>query len=552
MKRRSFFSILALIVIVLLSIGAGVWYGLLSQTPLNLLAGGPNSGPISAIFVPKSAPVMVSLLTNPDRLEAFRQISLSPEQRGSAKSEFNQIKKSLLANTGLNYDRDIQPWLGNEVTFAITSIDIDRSGKNGQQQGFLAILPTENPEQSQECLELFWQKQAVSGDNLVFETYKGAQIVYRQPVNQNQLSTAIVGERFVLLANHPKVLRDAINNVQVRTLSLYNTPHYQEALAKLTQGRVGWVYFNLGGGDDLDGDNLIETHPNLAVALKLTPAGVLAETALLGIAAEPVSGRLSSPVSVLRYIPGTTPLVAASTDLQQLWQQVAATIATNPTLSQLIQTPIRQLQETWKVDLPTDIFSWVTGEYAVALVPGSEQASPDWLFVTEKSDNSQAAWQQLDEKAQAQGYSRGTFTLGEQEIVAWTRLTTTPRSQKGKGLSGTVIKAEAKAVHATVNDLEVFTTSVEAMNQVLSAIKGESFLENPQFQASVAGLPTPNNGYLYIDWSLSREYLERQFPLLQFLELTAKPFFDHLDSLTITSTGGDVGWRRASIFMRLS
>jgi len=34
--------------------------------------------------------------------------------------------------------------------------------------------------------------------------------------SEETLSGAVVGDRFVLFANYPKVLRDAINNVQAR------------------------------------------------------------------------------------------------------------------------------------------------------------------------------------------------------------------------------------------------------------------------------------------------------------------------------------------------
>jgi len=46
----------------------------------------------------------------------------------------------LLANTGLDYRRDIQPWLG-EITLAVTTIDIDRDAQNGQP-GYLMALAT--------------------------------------------------------------------------------------------------------------------------------------------------------------------------------------------------------------------------------------------------------------------------------------------------------------------------------------------------------------------------------------------------------------------------
>jgi len=82
---------------------------------------------------------MVSLLVNPDRLESF--LAARPGQRRRARQELNQ-KTNLLANTGLDYQRDIQPWLGDEITLAVTTIDIDRDEQNGRQPGSLMALAT--------------------------------------------------------------------------------------------------------------------------------------------------------------------------------------------------------------------------------------------------------------------------------------------------------------------------------------------------------------------------------------------------------------------------
>ena len=64
MKRRSFFSLLAIGVLVLLLTGIGGFYWLVRESPLTLLQGGNQKTP--------EAPVMVSMLANLDRLESFR------------------------------------------------------------------------------------------------------------------------------------------------------------------------------------------------------------------------------------------------------------------------------------------------------------------------------------------------------------------------------------------------------------------------------------------------------------------------------------------------
>jgi len=83
---------------------------------------------------------MVSLLVNPDRLESFRQVGSRTTAASTPGTK--PAKTNLLANTGLDYQRDIQPWLGDEITLAVTTIDIDRDEQNGRQPGYLMALAT--------------------------------------------------------------------------------------------------------------------------------------------------------------------------------------------------------------------------------------------------------------------------------------------------------------------------------------------------------------------------------------------------------------------------
>ena len=250
MKLRWFFYILAAGATVLLSIAVAGFFWLTSQSPLNLLREGAAANPTAAMFIPRQAPAMASLLVNPDRLEAFRQLVARPVNRRQSRAELNQIKDSLLANSDLKYQRDIQPWLGDEITLAVTSLDFDHNPENAAQPGYLLVVTTKNGERAREFLQLFYSKQAAtSTEDLVFEKYKGVNLIYRRPLTSptstigrsqplpipETLTSAVVGDRFVLFANHPKVLRDAINNVQAGNLNLQDDPEYQQMLQSITE-----------------------------------------------------------------------------------------------------------------------------------------------------------------------------------------------------------------------------------------------------------------------------------------------------------------------------
>ncbi|MEG4543116.1 DUF3352 domain-containing protein [Microcoleus sp. Aus8_D4] len=560
----------------LLALSAGGFYWLSTKTPLNLLAGGPTTTPAAAVFVSKQSPVLVSMLVNPDRLEALRQIFASPEERSRSHAEFEQIKKSLLANTGLDYSRDIQPWIGDEITLAATNPDFDRDRSNGKQTGFLLAVSSQNGDRSQKFLTSYWQKQSRLEKTVQSELYKGIKIYYKEspttnpkknsfsPFNPLSLpnsalppsfataeirsSSDSVNNSFVLFANSPNVLRDAINNLEAANLNLNNSPNYQKALQQLTQGRIALGFVNLP--QPATEQNPPVSPNSLAVAVGVNRRGLLAQTALVTSRSNTASPTLSEPVKALQYIPSDSPFAVASSDLRNFWADLSSAVSANPEVSKLAARAIADLQQNWGVNLPQDIFNWVQGEYALAVVPSSSN-TPDWIFAAEKSADSQQAIDKLDEIARSKEYSIGSFTLRNQKITAWTQLTTSP-NYGNENNRKSALETEVKGVRATVGKYEIFTTSVEAMDAALKAAETGSLVANQDFQTSIEPLPPANDGYFYLDWPSSRAIWEKQIPLLRLIELSARPFFDHLRSLTVTSTGEITGIRKATIFMRLN
>lgn len=577
MKLRSFFSFLIAGVLVLLGLSAGGFYWLTTHTPLNLLAGGPTTTPAAAVFVSKQTPLLASMLVNPDRLEALRQVFASPEERSRSHAEFEQIKKSLLANTGLDYTRDIEPWIGDEITLAVIDIDFDGDSNNGKQSGFLLAVSSKNVERSQQFLDSYWRKQSRADKTVQSEIYKAVQINYKQvpiahkktsaisPFNPLSLpkatlppsfATAAIGgssdsgtnPSFVLFANSPNVIRDAINNAEAANLNLNNSPNYQKALQQLTQGRIALAFVNLPQSQTEQNPQI--SLNSLGVAVGVNRRGLLAQTALVTSRENTASPTLSEPVKALQYIPSASPLAVASTDLRNFWADLSSAVSTNAEVSKLVDRTFADIQQVWGVNLQQDIFNWVQGEYALGVLPNSSN-SADWIFAAEKSADSQKAIDKLDEIARSKEYSIGSFTLRNQKITAWTQLTTSQNRGK-KNNRKSAIETEAKGVRATVGKYEIFTTSVEAMDAALEAAETGSLVANQDFQTSIEPLPPSNDGYFYIDWPSSRAIWEKQMPLLRLIELSARPLFDHLRSLTVTSTGEITGIRKATIFMRLN
>lgn len=553
MKLRTFFTYLAAAASLLLLIGSIGFFWLASHNPLSLLRG-VQTTPAAAKLVPRQAPLMVSLLVNPDRLAAFRQVITPAGARRQSRLEWNQFRQNLLASTGLDYRSDIQPWLGDEITFAVTTADLDRDSENGRQPGYLLALTVREPEASRQFLERFWQQQALQGQDLVFEQYQGVKLIYGgssspTPTAAATVATAMIGDQFVLLGNHPKVLRSVINNLQAPALDLGADPTYQQGINRLESGRIGLAFVNLEEWLSHSAKDSLPARPGaMALSLGLDRHGLLAETAVVGsLAAAHDAPQLAPAATVLRYIPASSNLVAVGIDLAQLWTDLTARVSGSDLITPLIQQPLQDLGQRWGLDLPQEVFSWVQGEYAVAMVP-TAPTQPEWLFVAEQASSPQfeQGLQHLDAVAQAQGLGISPLTLAGQSVTTWTRL-----ASMTNATSPDLLSAQVVAGQATVDHYTVLASSLATLEQSLAG-SSESLASAKVFQQAIAPLPQPNAGYLYLDWSASRTYLERQFPLLRAIEAAGQPLFRHLRSLTLTSYDSGAPLQHSKLFIRLA
>ncbi|WP_337884039.1 DUF3352 domain-containing protein [Fischerella thermalis] len=555
MKQALFFRSLAAITMMLLFITISGCSGL-SGTNSFVGISGTTQQPGAAIFVSQQAPVIMSMLVNPDKLQAL-------EREG----ELSKLKTSLLASTSLDYKQDIQPWLGNEITLAVTTQDIDRDPSNGQQPGYLMALATKNPEKSREFVDLLFSKRAIAGANLTTEQYEGIKLIFDSPQvdpkskMQNSLAGAAVGDNFVLFANDPKVLREAINNVQAPDLNITTFSQYQQAVKQIPKGALAVAFLNLPNIAQWQGLKLPEpaTYDSEIVSVVLTNKGLLAETSLLaqGETAPPLEP-LSQPVGALQYIPTSAGLVIAgknlsslpNSNLNQVWEQIKVAISGSEKniVSGLIK-PVVDVQPDSDINLKEDIFSWVQGEYAIGLLPRSGQANPDFVFVVEKTETTPAGISRLDEIASSQGLSLNTFDIDKQKISAWTQLKATKIADPQQREKYT-IEAKVSGVRISQGNYEIFASNLETMNEIINA-KNNSLISDRQFQNSIAAIPQPNQGYVYLDWAKSRELLENQFPILKLAEILAKPIFDNLRSLTMSSYGSDTEIFKSGVFFQL-
>ncbi|MBD0334486.1 MAG: DUF3352 domain-containing protein [Cyanobacteria bacterium Co-bin13] len=587
MKVRTFFSTLTLVVVALLVVGIGGFIGLTSRSPLFLLGQGGQSLPAAAPFVPKNAPVMVSLLTRPDRLTDLWLLLAAPGDRRQTQAEIARLEKSLLAGVGLTYEEDIRPWLDSEITFAVTTADLDQDPENGDQPGYLLAMSCRDSERAKAVLELFWQKRAIAGDRLSFEQFAGSKLIYTQPqqpqTDQSQseaarsalqsVASALVGQKFVLFANDPRVLQQALTAAQSRDLNLEHDLGYRRAVASLSDNRIGLAVVNLP--PSLSWLGLATRAPAAIRAQGLgSPGGVvdraifslrphrqglLADTVLLAAAGHPFQPQqVTSELlpEAAQFLPADTALAAVGSQLDQLWQDVRSNLPHYAAAVPAWQPLWQRLQAPLANQPPEPLLDWITGDYALGLVTHSPQSTPGWVLAAQHQDNTAAAMAHFDELARQQGLSVGPLTLAGQSVSAWTRLSIaaepfpgpSPRTAAPPELAVTTAVA---GLHAQSGQHELLSNSLTSLYRAFQ-VNGNSLVTSPEWQATTEPLALPNAGYLYLDWQALRPDWLNRAPWLRLIETLGQPLFSHLQSVAVTSYGRDEQIHSGGIFFRLS
>ena len=238
--NRSFFSVLAIagVTVYLIAVAGLGW--ITTQGSINLLWGGVNHYPQSAIFLPKQTVAVVSLLTNPRKLNAWRQVNLPLTKHKTNRQKWQEWSTDLSAKIGFDYQRDIKPWLGDEITFAIVSLDYDRDAANGVQPGYILAMETRNTNLAREHLQNFYGDR----DNISVEQYKGTNIIFP---DADSMWSSVVAGNFVLFANHHQILKQAINQAQAVDLNIEHSDDYRTALNNIQQPHIAIGYVDVLG-----------------------------------------------------------------------------------------------------------------------------------------------------------------------------------------------------------------------------------------------------------------------------------------------------------------
>jgi hypothetical protein len=381
--------------------GAAYWY-------FTRQAAGPTELPAGAEVIPQDALMTISVATDPGQWQQLREFG-TPQSQAAFDQNLADWRDRLLTANGLDYEKDVQPWVGREVTVALLSPPSPPATPNlpnlpvplPQQQTTVIVLPVQNLDRAQQVLQQ--AKPPVDG-NVVERSYKGFQIKETQGAARNYSAT-LLDNKFVVLTTDPKATDRVIDTYKGAegAKALTTTAGLTQALGKIqTPQPFGKVYVNLPAaammtsataGRPVSPQNLsqIQQNQGLAATIALEPEGIRFRSISW---LKPDSQRKYEVQNRAKTMPGRLPaetiIMASGGNLKKFWQDYTQGAATNP-ISPINPEALRTgLKSTIGMDLEQEFLTWMEGEFALSLVAAPEGSSPglpfSLLFMVQASD----------------------------------------------------------------------------------------------------------------------------------------------------------------------
>ncbi|MBN3884784.1 MAG: DUF3352 domain-containing protein [Nostoc sp.] len=542
-----------------LLIGAGsAAYWLLVQRQLSssdLLVG--------ANIIPGDALFAVSLTTDPQQWQKLRGFG-TKETQAELDKNLVQLRDRFLTNNGYDFQKDIAPWVGDDVTIAILAPGTGSKAAPkpvttnedtaSDQQSMVMVLPVKNPEIAKRILA---QPKTLKQGKWVDRTYEGIAIKQSEGQAGENFSAALLDGRFLVITDSPKATERAIDAYKNKT-SLATTGGFAENFPKIANFQpFAQFYVNVPTAAKIAAASpnrplpaqvlaQLQNNQGLAGTMTLEPEGIrfkgvswLNPNSQRVLAVENKAGQMQSRV------PAETLMMLSGGNLQRLWGDYVLTSQANP-LSPIAPEKLRGgVKSLINLDLDKDLLSWMKGEFSLSLIPSTAKAgSPDdfragLVFMVQASDayggqslrnSAEASLKQLDDVMRNQyQFQVQPGKVADQPVVNWVSPYGTLTATHG-WLDGDVAFL---VVGAPIADKII----PKPNNTLASTIP---------FQQTVPTEPNPTNGQFFLDV----ERTVKNFPLPTLIP-NQQTLLDATRSIGMTSAVSDSRSNRYDIFIAL-
>ena len=372
-----------------------------------LLRGEARPPDQTARFLPADTQVYFSLnlRTGNNQLKRFRDILERFRQRPGFQVRVDDLLDDAKDETGIDLEEDVLPWLGPELAVAVVDVVGSAVAANtGGEPLVVAIFETSNSLQSASVLQ-DWISYLGEKAGLTFDTttYRGLAVSSERGDDQHY----VVMDDYMLFATDRVLLEDTMDRIKDANTagSLYASSRFQDARETLTTPRFTTLYVATGAiwrdarrqlgdtvpvevrrqiddvipewvtvsGSLLDsGAKLVASYvtPKLARETTPTPNSLAAARLLPPDTMGFISFAMEPELDALRDLLGDQKIPDLGPGFYEAFSdEFGLDVDEESSLSDILDTSLDRFEDAFGLDIERDFLSWMTGEFAFALLP---------------------------------------------------------------------------------------------------------------------------------------------------------------------------------------
>lgn len=526
--------------------GATAWWLLQRHTPISEL-------PSGADILPQNTAVSFSFSTDEGQWRRLRQFG-NDQTQASMSQRLATWRDRLLTENGINYQQDVQPWVGEEITVAFLNPDVTNSTQgnepgNGQgdeqgtakeirpyqlpneaefERSAVLILPIANPERVQQFIS---QPQVTDTQEWADREYNGVTIREVHGDTQLDYAAALLGDRFLVASGDVQSLEQVIDTFKGDAAIARNVD-YGRAFSQLQEtvsNPFMRLYVNVPEAKAFTATNANQPIPPQLLTLVQNNEGLVAAVTLESNGMRFQGSTWVASDSKIRLrgndeaertpvlLPTETVMMASGANFEQFWQtygQASSQALATPNSESPVNlrnqgfsaATIQQLFANFTgLNWAEDILPWAKGEFSLSLLsaPAATPTAPSTaglLFMVQVSDRRAAdeALKKLDQAmTERNGWAVAEAQLEGQPIINWTSprasLTVTRGWLEGNVMYLAIGPGVAEAIAPTpTNPLFDSDLFRTATATNLPANSGQFFLAVDQLANPNINLPVPN------------------------------------------------------------
>jgi hypothetical protein len=473
--------------------------------------------------------------------------------------EVQDILSRLMANfeeeISLDFENDIQPWLGTEAALALASVsNLD----DLESAEIVLTVSTRDVAASEAFLQKLRDQEAEDGRPFEQDEYQG--ITYWFYATDSEFETPVytaIFNDFVIWATSKETFFNAIDRVKSGDESLADNAEFQAVMEALPSNGALFAFMDWGIMADLalretpveleaEQMSQLEAFQSIGLALTLQPDGIQIDTAIqydeerLSESARAALDRPGTPNQVLNRIPVNAIGFINSSDLHSLWQQAREGLAASPDFEQQLE----DLEAEIGLNLDEDIFGWMTGEYTFVVTeaqPADEFAPPigGYLLIGTK-----------DVVLAQEKVAKLVDLVGQEMFVEFQSQTISGHEMQ------VILDPFTESVMGGYGFWDDYFVAGYLKDALLAAFGApEASVSNSlYFKAISSRLPDQNHGYFYVDIDAVQRLVESEISEFERedYENDIRPLVDPLRAVGIASGSPQDGIQTVTMFLLIT